>query len=155
MKALAIARVKEIRRLHEEIGEALRTTLPKAIRVGELLAEQKAELKHGEWLPWCKANLPFSERTASDYMKFHARRAELKTATVADLPAARKLLTASKPQKTKAAAHDPDPIPVHVEDADSPIGTAQVDPDARIVSELRTLPFAHRLRIMARALVGR
>jgi hypothetical protein len=124
VKALAIARVKEIRRLHEEIGEALRTTLPKAIRVGELLAEQKAECKHGEWLPWCKENLPFSERTAQDYMRFYGRRAELKTATVADLPAARKLLTASKPQKTKVAQAEisiqdesklPDPVPVAVE----------------------------------------
>jgi hypothetical protein len=41
----------EINRLHGEICQAARTTIEKAIRIGELLAEQKAGLKHGQWLP--------------------------------------------------------------------------------------------------------
>lgn len=36
--------------------------------VGRLLIEAKAGLKHGEWLPWLKANVPFSERHARRYM---------------------------------------------------------------------------------------
>jgi hypothetical protein len=39
-----------------------------AIKVGELLLQKKQSLKHGEWLPWCKRNLPFTERTAQRYI---------------------------------------------------------------------------------------
>jgi hypothetical protein len=39
--------------------------LEKAIRIGELLVTQKAECGHGNWLPWIKANLDFSEQTTS------------------------------------------------------------------------------------------
>ena len=85
--------VAEIRRLHEEIGASLRLTLDKAIRVGELLSKQKAGLAHGEWLPWVKANCPFAGRTAREYMRFYQRREELKSASLADLSSARKLLT--------------------------------------------------------------
>ena len=99
MKAVAIARVREINRLWGEIGETLRTTLPKAIRVGELLTEQKAELAHGEWLPWLKANTSISERTARDYMRFWENRERLKPALSADIQSARKMLAVSKPHQ--------------------------------------------------------
>jgi hypothetical protein len=90
---LSKARVSEIRQLHGEIDVSLRTTLDKAIRVGELLTEQKASLEHGEWLPWIETNCPFSERTARYYIRFWERRGELKSASVADLAGARKLLS--------------------------------------------------------------
>jgi hypothetical protein len=119
MKAIALARVREIRQLHEEIGETLRTTLPKAIRIGRLLAEQKAETGHGEWAKWLKANVPFSERTAQDYMRFYARRAELKSAPGADIRGARALLaiasTKAKPAPVSVVEpvyHDTPAIPV-------------------------------------------
>lgn len=93
MRAVTLARVREILQLHDEIGQALRTTLPKAIRIGQLLAEQKAEVRHGQWLPWIKANLPFSARTVQDYLRFYARRDELKSVPGADIREARNLLT--------------------------------------------------------------
>ena len=65
-------------------------------RIGELLTEQKAGMKHGNWLPWIKENLPFSERTARDYLRFYDRREELKTARVADMAEARKFLEVPK-----------------------------------------------------------
>jgi len=55
----------EIARLHSEILTAARTSLDKAIRIGQLLTEQKAQLKHGEWLPWVKENLPFDARSSA------------------------------------------------------------------------------------------
>ena len=82
MNDLQTSRVDRITELHAEIGGYLKMTLTKAIEIGGLLAEQKAELAHGEWLPWVKENLSFSERVARDYMRFHDRRDELKTATV-------------------------------------------------------------------------
>ena len=87
------SRVEEIRRLHQEITDGFRITLEKAVRIGELLTQVKGGLKHGEWLPWIAVNCSFAERTARDYIRFFERREELKSANVADLGEARKLLT--------------------------------------------------------------
>jgi hypothetical protein len=81
--------LEEIRQLHEDL---LTTTLDKAIRIGELLTEQKASLKHGEWLPWIEENLPFDRATAANYMRLFDRREELKCKTVLHLTDAYKLL---------------------------------------------------------------
>lgn len=92
MNEIEKSRVAEIVKLHAEIGGYLKMTLDKAIRIGGLLTEQKAECGHGAWLPWLEANLPFSERLARDYMRFWERRDELKSANLADLTDARKYL---------------------------------------------------------------
>jgi hypothetical protein len=86
----AKTRATEIKRLHEEIVGTVKVTLPKAIRIGELLVEQKASMEYGEWLPWLVANCPFAERTARDYMRFWERRADI--GKLADLASARRLL---------------------------------------------------------------
>jgi len=93
MHEIEKSRISEICQMHAEIGGYLRMSLEKAIRIGELLTEQKAGLKHGEWLPWIEANCPFSERLAWDYMLFYDRHEDLKTARVADLTEARRLLS--------------------------------------------------------------
>lgn len=90
----------EINRLHGEICQAARTTIDKAIRIGELLAEQKAGLKHGEWLPWLKANVQFTARTASNYVRVFENRLRLKSETIADLTDAYDALT----ERTEAVA---------------------------------------------------
>ena len=69
----------EIRRLHAQVLVAARTTLAKAIRIGELLTKQKASLKHGEWLAWVETNLPFTQASASNYMRCYQRQEELKS----------------------------------------------------------------------------
>lgn len=86
----------EIIRLHGEIEAAYQTSLDRAIRIGELLAQQKEALEHGQFLPWVAEHLPFSERTAQNYMRVFSRRAELKSATVADLTKAYRLLAPPK-----------------------------------------------------------
>lgn len=93
MDTVARTRVDRITTLHAENLNALRLTLDNAIEIGGLLAELKTETKHGEWLPWIKANLPFSERTARDYLRFYANREELKSANLADLTEARAYLS--------------------------------------------------------------
>jgi len=92
MNKIEKSRIQEITQLHSEIGGYLKMTLDKAIRIGELLHGQKAECGHGNWLPWVKNNLSFSERVAQDYIRFYDRRKELKSARVADLSEARLLL---------------------------------------------------------------
>lgn len=68
MEAIAKNTVNEIVNLHTEIEESLRTSLQKAIRIGLLLTEVKADLKHGQFTPWLSENLPFTVRTAQRYM---------------------------------------------------------------------------------------
>jgi hypothetical protein len=67
----------DINREHAACATALQTTLQHAIRAGELLAEAKALLPHGGWLPWLEANFQGSVRSAQAYMRVAARRAEL------------------------------------------------------------------------------
>ena len=60
--------------VHDEIAGHVRVSVEKAIRIGELLTEQKAELEHGQWLPWVEDNVPFTSRTAEKYMRLHEQR---------------------------------------------------------------------------------
>jgi hypothetical protein len=46
-----------------------RAALEKAIAAGEKLNRAKAQMGHGEWLPWLKENFELSGRTARDYMR--------------------------------------------------------------------------------------
>ena len=103
MSDIEQSRATKITELHNQLEQLMRTTLDKAIEIGGLLAEQKAELPHGQWGQWVADNLPFSDRVARDYMRFYERRHELKTANLADLTEARKYIAGpeTKAQTTK------------------------------------------------------
>jgi hypothetical protein len=85
--------------------------LTHAIAAGQLLIEAKAQLKHGQWLPWlaehCPASLP--ERTASFYMRLarHAPELEAKSATVADLTIRGAIQLLAPPAAPKASEPKP------------------------------------------------
>lgn len=87
-----VSRAQEIITLHNEIGGYLKISLEKAIRIGELLVEQKDSLKHGGFTSWVKTNLPFTDRTARNYMGLYRERDRLKTETVSDLASGYRLL---------------------------------------------------------------
>jgi N6-adenosine-specific RNA methylase IME4 len=71
---------------HQQVEGALQTSLEHARTAGELLVEAKARCPHGQWLPWLKAAVRFSEATAQRYMQIASRWAELaKSRTVRDL----------------------------------------------------------------------
>ena len=76
-------RTSRIIECHNGVHGSMKQALDYALEAGKLLTEQKEELSHGEFLPWLKANMPFAERTAQNYMKVHAYRA--KTQGLADL----------------------------------------------------------------------
>jgi hypothetical protein len=84
---------QEINRLHEEIEglwEGIQTAqkeaFQKALRVGQLLTEQKKRMKRGEWTPWLQGGtLRFSHQTAYNYMELYKRRQELKIQNVLKL----------------------------------------------------------------------
>jgi hypothetical protein len=61
-------------REHELATAAACEALEHAVRCGELLAQAKAELGHGNFLPWLKANFAGSERTARNYMQLSLNR---------------------------------------------------------------------------------
>jgi hypothetical protein len=66
-------RTTEINKLHQEVCNGVRTTVQKAIRIGELLVEQKAESGHGNWIPWIEANLEFTRQTATTYIRAYLK----------------------------------------------------------------------------------
>jgi hypothetical protein len=67
-------------------------SLEKAIRIGELLANIKSELVHGQWLFWLEQNLSFSDRTARNYVRCFEQRDRLKSETISNLTDAYNLL---------------------------------------------------------------
>jgi Protein of unknown function (DUF3102) len=63
-----------IRAEHEAAGGALKRSLQHAIAAGELLLEAKAQLKHGQWLPWLSEHCELSERSAQLYIRIAKNR---------------------------------------------------------------------------------
>ena len=59
----------EIIKLHNVAVFFGNQTLMIAVKCGELLAKKKDSLSQGQWLPWVKRNLPFTDRTARRYIK--------------------------------------------------------------------------------------
>ena len=55
------------------IRDALASGAEQYRRAGLLLREAKAQLKHGDWLPWLQEHFALSPRTASGYMRLPNR----------------------------------------------------------------------------------
>jgi len=89
-------RTAEIVELHLKFDASIRKTWEIGAKIGQLLTEQKAELKHGGFGSWIEKNLPFTDRTARNYMTLFRNRDRLKTETVSDFKSAYKLLCEPK-----------------------------------------------------------
>lgn len=77
--------INELYRQAETLANSAKANASQAIAVavqcGKLLCNQKAEVGHGGWLDWLKANCPdISERTAQKYMRLSRKVLELETA---------------------------------------------------------------------------
>lgn len=93
----ASTRAVEIVRLHAEVVAAARSSLTKAIEIGELLVAAKAELAHGEWIPFCDEALTgMSRRTIQNYMKVFNNREILQAQEITDPAAAYRALAAPR-----------------------------------------------------------
>jgi len=90
------SRIEEIIRIHNELQKLYYSELDRAIRLGELLEEQKKDSRHGEFEGWVEKNLPFSVRTARNYRMIYRNREFLKGKAVADLNSAYLLLLEEK-----------------------------------------------------------
>ena len=78
---LQVNTIEKIAKLHGDVNACMQTALVKAIEIGELLTEQRAASNHGEWEPWVEVNLPFSSRTARNYMKLFKNKEALQETT--------------------------------------------------------------------------
>lgn len=65
-----------INKLHNEAYGNAVDAVNKACDCGDLLSEQKASLKHGEWEKWIEDNCHFSIRSARHYIKASVLRKE-------------------------------------------------------------------------------
>jgi Zn-finger nucleic acid-binding protein len=124
-------RAAAINRLHDEVIGSVNTALARAIEAGGLLIDTKAELPHGEFTPWLRANCSFSVVTARRYMRLHEHREELRQerSGVTGLTAAYRLLAGPS------------------EDAAAPVA-------APPTTETVTVPLGELNRLIIRAVVG-
>ena len=60
---------QDIKREHNLAVTSARTAVEHAKKVGVLLLEAKQTVSHGQWGSWMEDNLPFSARTAQNYMR--------------------------------------------------------------------------------------
>ena len=54
--------------IEQKIHSALRLRTRSTLEIGELLLCAKAQVSHGEWIPWLKDRFALSVRTAQNYM---------------------------------------------------------------------------------------
>jgi hypothetical protein len=74
-----------IRQEHKAGLIAIKRGLAHAVEAGRLLVEAKAQLPHGQWLPWLREQCGVPERSAQRYMELAAYAAEPKSDNLADL----------------------------------------------------------------------
>lgn len=111
---------------HAAIG-ACKKTVHYAIKIGETLIATKERVKHGNWEKWVDANLPFSSKTAYNYMRLAKNQKAVlaKYETVSDLGVTetyRALARFPKDKETEKKVmplHVPNP-PQVTADADQP-----------------------------------
>lgn len=88
------------------------------LEIGRRLNEAKAQLSHGEWLPWLREKVDISQRSAQDFMRL--AREYSKSAEIADLGASKALalltLPASERQEFAAEKHTVDGVEKSVYD---------------------------------------
>ena len=96
--------IDQINEEHTAIIESYKHTVEHAIKAGELLTRVKDMCKHGEFLLIVNSKFSFSERTARNYMKVFEHSS--KTATLADLQSAYKLIESEEAKKKLAKEED-------------------------------------------------
>ncbi len=116
MEPLGSGEANEIARLHGEITSRAHDIITDSIQIGKLLTQAKDRLHHGEWLPWVRKSLPFSERTARVYMRIFRERDRIKSAAAADLRSALRLINSDRTVAHEAQSADkaePEKHPAH------------------------------------------
>jgi hypothetical protein len=69
-----ILKLSEPIRAHRFVTERGFETIKAKVLCGKILYHKKQSLRHGRWIPWVRANLDFTERTAQYYLKLYEYR---------------------------------------------------------------------------------
>ena len=88
---------RDIETITGEILDAKRAGGEAILTIGQRLAEAKAMLDHGEWLPWLTERVEFSERSAQNFMRL--AREWSNPQTLADLGASKALTLLALPEE--------------------------------------------------------
>lgn len=81
MEVITRTRVDRIIECHNNIHRSMKQALDYALEAGQLLAEQKADMKHGAFLLWIRQQMPFKEKTGEKYMKVFQHRSKIVSST--------------------------------------------------------------------------
>ena len=90
---------RDIEIITEEINFYKRQAGSAILEIGKRLAEAKAQLSHGEWLPWLEEKVAFSERSAQQYMRLWKEYG--KSALSADLSISKALVLLALPESER------------------------------------------------------
>jgi hypothetical protein len=128
MKKLPAPTAQNINEAHQCARESMENAVEWAVKCGQLLAAKKAELKHGEFMPWVEKHCDFSIRTASDYMRGAAKYAE--NGSTLPFSSLRQLLAppadqAAKPKREKPVDTKTAPEPFAEDRAPRPESTSK------------------------------
>ncbi len=110
--AEAPAGPRDLELIENEILFYKRNAGQSILEIGKRLNEAKAQLSHGEWLPWLRGKVDISERSAQDFMRL--AREYSKSAEIADLGASKALallaLPVSERERFAAEKHNVDGV---------------------------------------------
>ena len=90
---------RDIEVITEEINFYKRQAGSAILEIGKRLVEAKAQLSHGEWLPWLEKKVAFSERSAQQYMRLWKEYG--KSALSADLSISKALVLLALPDSER------------------------------------------------------
>ena len=93
---------QRIRATHRKAEHSAREAVAYAVEAGQLLIEAKAQVPHGQWLPWITEHCEMAERTAQAYMRVARELPKLddgKAQRVADMPLRDALRALAEPQE--------------------------------------------------------
>jgi hypothetical protein len=96
----------DINEAHRLARQSADSAVQHAIRCGELLIEQKARLKHGEFGEWIAAHCKFSQATANNYMKAAQNPTALGNSLRSLFPSGRTPPTSPSPTRRKPNIDD-------------------------------------------------
>lgn len=94
---------------HTKFRRAGEAMVGYAIEAGQALIAAKAQVGHGNWLPWLEANFDDSERTAQRYMMVASNPPRVADLTEPSLRALEAVTIESR--KAEARLRDPEPVP--------------------------------------------
>lgn len=91
LTTLEVEKISEIKCLHENMMQLAKDAGKKGLQIGTLLVELRRKVGHGNWESYVESNLPFSVRTARNYLALAKHQLPGKSANVADLDLAGEL----------------------------------------------------------------